>query len=93
MSKNDVRSIGICVLVFNLWLIGRYSLGPIATLVLTFGAFSYTHLVAMKELFYDHISLGLRHCIDLVSTIASPAHRFPDRSGNADVLSLSLIHI
>ena len=37
MSKNGVRAIGLCVLVFNLWLIGRYSLGPIATLVLTFG--------------------------------------------------------
>ena len=37
MTKNGVRAIGLCVLVFNLWLIGRYSLGPIATLVLTFG--------------------------------------------------------
>jgi hypothetical protein len=48
MSKNGVRSIGLCVLVFNLWLIGRYSLGPIATLVLTFGVAAAWELLLVR---------------------------------------------
>jgi|GEM_PF-2458593 len=50
-----LRLIGGAVLVFNLWLIGRYNLQGIPVLLLTFGfAFGYEFLVVRPAKPKDH---------------------------------------
>lgn len=45
-KKTKLRLIGGAILLFNLWLIGRYDLQGIPVLLLTFGfAFGYEYLV------------------------------------------------
>lgn len=48
MSKNGIRAIGLLVIVFNLWLVGRYSVGPLATLALTFGVAVTWEVLAVR---------------------------------------------
>ena len=49
-KTTKLRLIGGVVLLFNLWLIGRYNLQGIPVLLLTFGfAFGYEFLVVRPE--------------------------------------------
>lgn len=48
-SRTKLRLLGACVLIFNLWLIGHYSIEGLPVLLITFGfAAAYEFVVVRR---------------------------------------------